>query len=208
MSRPTKKLGSWLRRHSLTLVAALGGAAGVAYAAGWHHPAVAPAAAMEVRPGAPVVVTPERDQVQDTVQIALLLVLQPHHCLVRHRQVAQDGRAARQHARSFVAGPAMVQPEIDQPASSTPRPDDGSQPRVMANVSWTIRPSQKVGIDTPAAATAVIERSTLERCVTAATIPAGMAAETASTSDATSNSSDAGRRSTMRSSTGRPSLKL
>lgn len=73
MSRPTKKLGSWLRRHSLTLVAALGGAAGVAYAAGWHHPAVSPAAAMEVRPSAPVAVTPERDQVQDTVQIALLL---------------------------------------------------------------------------------------------------------------------------------------
>lgn len=73
MSRPTKKLGSWLRRHSLTLVAALGGAAGVAYAAGWHHPAVSPAAAMEVSPSAPVAVTPERDQVQDTVQIALLL---------------------------------------------------------------------------------------------------------------------------------------
>jgi hypothetical protein len=53
----------------LTLVAALGGAAGVAYAAGWHKPAAAPAA--EVQPIA--VAEPERDTVQDTVQIALLL---------------------------------------------------------------------------------------------------------------------------------------
>lgn len=71
MSRPTNKLVSWLRRHSLTLVAALGGAAGVAYAAGWHHPA--PAAAMEVRSTEPVAATPVRDEQQDTVQIALLL---------------------------------------------------------------------------------------------------------------------------------------
>ncbi len=69
MSRPTKKLGSWLRRHSLTLVAALGGAAGVAYAAGWHKPAAAPAA--EVMPA--IAVEPVRDNIQDTVQIALLL---------------------------------------------------------------------------------------------------------------------------------------
>ena len=78
----------------------------------------------------------------------------------------------------------------------------------MANVSWTIRPSQNVGIATAAAATAEIERSTAERWVTAATIPAGTAAATANTNDATSNSIDAGSRSMMRSSTGRPSLKL
>jgi len=65
----TNKLKSWLRRNSLTLVAALGGAAGVAYAAGWHRP---PAAAAEITPAAAVAV-PERDTVQDTVQIALLL---------------------------------------------------------------------------------------------------------------------------------------
>lgn len=74
MSRPMNKLGSWLRRHSLTLVAALGGAAGVAYAAGWHHPAAAPAATMEIRTTTPVAAAePARDEVQDTVQIALLL---------------------------------------------------------------------------------------------------------------------------------------
>ncbi len=87
----TKKLGRWLRRHSLTLVAALGGAAGVAYAAGWHSPstaratapisttkAVATATAVpEPSPVATPTAIPEpelpRDTVQDTVQIALLL---------------------------------------------------------------------------------------------------------------------------------------
>jgi len=73
MSRPTKKLGSWLRRHSLTLVAALGGAAGVAYAAGWHSPSSARATAIEVQPIAAVAPEPVRDEVQDTVQIALIL---------------------------------------------------------------------------------------------------------------------------------------
>ncbi len=75
MSRPTKKLGSWLRRHSLTLVAALGGAAGVAYAAGWHSPSTARATAVEIQP-APIaapVPEPVRDEVQDTVQIVLIL---------------------------------------------------------------------------------------------------------------------------------------
>lgn len=71
MSR-SKKLAGWLRRHSLTLVAALGGAAGVAYAAGHRAP---------VQEGPPVVSViqkamppnPEKDTVQDTVQIALVL---------------------------------------------------------------------------------------------------------------------------------------
>ncbi len=75
MSRPTKKLGRWLRRHSLTLVAALGGAAGVAYAAGWHTPATARATGRQtIAAPAPTPATePARDQVQDTVQIALIL---------------------------------------------------------------------------------------------------------------------------------------
>lgn len=73
MSRPTKKLGAWLRRHSLTLVAALGGAAGVAYAAGWHSPATARATANEVQPIAAPAPEPMRDEVQDTVQIVLIL---------------------------------------------------------------------------------------------------------------------------------------
>lgn len=74
MSRPGR-LGGWLRRHSLTLVAALGGAAGVAYAAGWHKPAAPVAAGIEVQPPAKPVPEPGAAQVleQDTVQIALLL---------------------------------------------------------------------------------------------------------------------------------------
>lgn len=71
MSRPAK-LGRWLRRHSLTLVAALGGAAGVAYAAGHqtrvvetHHLVTVIQQAMPP--------SPEKDSVQDTVQIALVL---------------------------------------------------------------------------------------------------------------------------------------
>lgn len=76
MILPRKTLGGWLRRHSLTLVAALGGAAGVAYAAGWHAPAPAPApvaVAMAATPTAQKIAEPPRDTVQDTVQIALLL---------------------------------------------------------------------------------------------------------------------------------------
>jgi hypothetical protein len=75
VSRPKNKFGRWLRRHSLTLVAALGGAAGVAYAAGWHAPAAARATA-EPTAIAPTPTPPAaaaRDEVQDTVQIALLL---------------------------------------------------------------------------------------------------------------------------------------
>lgn len=73
-SRPDTLLGSWLRRHSLTLVAALGGALGVAAAAGWYAPKSARANTPE-----PLIATPQvaperpRDNVQDTVQIALLL---------------------------------------------------------------------------------------------------------------------------------------
>lgn len=67
---PTNKLGRWFRRHSLTLVAALGGAAGVAYAAGWHRPAEKPPMP-QVQPAAAA--EPVRDTVVDTVQIALLL---------------------------------------------------------------------------------------------------------------------------------------
>lgn len=71
-----KSLRHWLRRHSLTLVAAIGGAAGVAYAAARHDEAT-PRAAVTT----PAVATqttaapaePPRDTVQDTVQIALVL---------------------------------------------------------------------------------------------------------------------------------------
>lgn len=70
-SRSRTQLGSWLRRHRLPLVAALGGAFGVATAAGWYAPrwarATVPAQIATASAAAP------RDGVQDTVQIALLL---------------------------------------------------------------------------------------------------------------------------------------
>lgn len=68
----------WLRRHSLTLVAALGGAAGVAYAAAWHKPDKPPISTTSVSiikhepvPEARAVAV--TDLSRDTVQIALLL---------------------------------------------------------------------------------------------------------------------------------------
>jgi len=71
MTEPSARkntLVRWLRRHSLTLVAALGGAVGVAYAAGWGHAASATTSVRAVEPAVAA-----RDDVQDTVQIALLL---------------------------------------------------------------------------------------------------------------------------------------
>lgn len=67
-------LGRWLRRHSLTLVATLGGAAGVAYAAAQLAPAPnrPPPAAIASAETPPPVEQP-RDTVTDTVQIALIL---------------------------------------------------------------------------------------------------------------------------------------
>jgi hypothetical protein len=71
-ARPTKKLGSWLRRNSLTLVAALGGAIGVACGAGWGLSSSDKAA--ETTPASPLVIAESpKDEVLDTVQIALLL---------------------------------------------------------------------------------------------------------------------------------------
>lgn len=67
-------LGRWLRRHSLTLVATLGGAAGVAYAAAQLAPAPSrpPPAAIASSETTPPGEQP-RDTVTDTVQIALIL---------------------------------------------------------------------------------------------------------------------------------------
>jgi len=70
------RLGRWLRRHSLTLVAALGGAAGVAYAAGWHGKDAATTSSTTTAIATTAATTPAelpRDNVQDTVQIALVL---------------------------------------------------------------------------------------------------------------------------------------
>jgi hypothetical protein len=70
-NRMSNRLGRWLRRHSLTLVAALGGAAGVAYAAGWHGKATETTTVVHV--ATPVSTELPRDTVQDVVQIALVL---------------------------------------------------------------------------------------------------------------------------------------
>ncbi len=72
-ARPTKKLGSWLRRNSLTLVAALGGAVGVACGAGWGGMTSSDKVA-ETAPAAPLMIAESpKDEVTDTVQIALVL---------------------------------------------------------------------------------------------------------------------------------------
>ena len=87
MTDRPKTLGRWLRRHSLTLVAALGGAAGVAYAVGWHgnktettttsSDTKTTISIVKHEPQPPPAPTPPpepaRDTVTDTVQIALLL---------------------------------------------------------------------------------------------------------------------------------------
>jgi hypothetical protein len=57
----------WLRRYSLALVAGLGGAMGVAYAAASHGHARPPAVQHQIA------AEPVRDSQQDTVQIAILL---------------------------------------------------------------------------------------------------------------------------------------
>lgn len=68
------RLARWVRRHSLTLVATLGGAAGVAYAVGWHTPASIAAPAPTVATATIATAQPtELDTVVDTVQIALIL---------------------------------------------------------------------------------------------------------------------------------------
>ncbi len=70
----SNRLGRWLRRHSLVLVAAVGGAAGVAYAAGWHGKTVdKPAVVAHVSTTQVASTELPRDTVQDTVQIALVL---------------------------------------------------------------------------------------------------------------------------------------
>jgi len=72
MKNPNR-LGRWLRRYSLTLVAALGGAAGVAYAAGWHGKADTSVTTHHVITTVKAPIELPRDNVQDTVQIALVL---------------------------------------------------------------------------------------------------------------------------------------
>jgi hypothetical protein len=76
MSDRPSSLRRWLRRYSLPLVAALGGAAGVAYATSRHlerpsTPAPTVTTAVQAVPARPAELP--RDTVQDPVQIAILL---------------------------------------------------------------------------------------------------------------------------------------
>lgn len=77
MSKSARQtVASWFRRHSLTLVATLGGATGVALAVAKYAPSAGPPAASASAGDKGKVVTPDempRDTVQDTVQIALML---------------------------------------------------------------------------------------------------------------------------------------
>ncbi|HEX3764418.1 MAG TPA: vWA domain-containing protein [Kofleriaceae bacterium] len=72
MVRSEQPIRRWLRRYSLPLVAALGGATGVAYAAGWSRSATPPPVAA-VSVATPPAAELPRDNAQDKVQIALLL---------------------------------------------------------------------------------------------------------------------------------------
>jgi von Willebrand factor type A domain len=74
MSDRPSSLGTWLRRYSLTLIAALGSAAGVAYAAN-RHASTPPSSSSHGAAGTPAVASadPLLDKIQDTVQIAILL---------------------------------------------------------------------------------------------------------------------------------------
>jgi hypothetical protein len=76
MSDRPSSLRGWLRRYSLVLIAALGGAAGVAYAAS-RQPGAAPAPSAQIATAIATTPTtpaePPRDNVQDTVQIAIVL---------------------------------------------------------------------------------------------------------------------------------------
>ncbi len=69
------RLNRWFRRHSLTLVATLGGAAGVAFAVARLGGAAPPAPHAGPPPAALVqpAEAPPRDTVVDTIQVALLL---------------------------------------------------------------------------------------------------------------------------------------
>jgi len=69
------RLNRWFRRHSLTLVATLGGAAGVAFAVARLGGAAPPAPHAGPPPVALVqpAEAPPRDTVVDTIQVALLL---------------------------------------------------------------------------------------------------------------------------------------
>jgi len=74
MSDRPSSLRRWSRRYSLPLVAALGGAAGVAYAAAHHGASTSTPAVtttVQAEPARPTELP--RDNVQDTVQIAILL---------------------------------------------------------------------------------------------------------------------------------------
>lgn len=70
MSDRPSPVRRWLRRYSLALIAALGGAAGVAYAAAREPSPPPPQIAADVAPPSPALA---RDTAQDTVQIAILL---------------------------------------------------------------------------------------------------------------------------------------
>lgn len=69
MTEPVRPTRRWLRRHSLTLIATLGGAVGVAFAAGRTPPRPPPA--VIAAPAIPA--APARDAEVDVVQIALVL---------------------------------------------------------------------------------------------------------------------------------------
>jgi hypothetical protein len=88
------------------------------------------------------------------------------------------------------------------------RPDEGSQPRPIAKTICNRSPNQNPGSETPTSDVMVVKRSNQRPRCTADQTPTGIVKATAHASDTPINSIVAGRRSSTRLATGRPSLKL
>ncbi len=82
-------------------------------------------------------------------------------------------------------------------------PPTGSQPRPAANSTSSIRPSQKIGIDTPNRVSVITTASKRDPCRIAASTPTGTPHRLASSSDASASCSVTGNPVSTSSSAGR-----
>ena len=82
-------------------------------------------------------------------------------------------------------------------------PPTGSQSRPAANSTSSIRPSQKIGIDTPNRVSVITTVSKREPCRTAASTPTGTPHRLASSSDASASCNVTGNAVSTSSSAGR-----
>ncbi len=83
-----------------------------------------------------------------------------------------------------------------------PRPEVGSQPKVMLNSKISMMPSQKEGMDTPTSENAIRPLSTADPRLSAAIMPRGMETTITISMEARVSSSVAGNRLLISSKTG------